>query len=214
MKTVLVCAAHGDDEILGVGGSIARYSNAGCFVCVCIATKPWEPDWTKSYIKNKELEIIKAHQVLDVKKTEFFGLKTVLLDTTPFKHLCDAFIHLVRKYEPDIMYIPHRGDLNLDHRIVHDACLVAARPRQDVPIPKLLAYETLTETEWGTAPFVPNYYVNISDTIETKLKAMKAYASELKPPRTIENIKAAAKKRGAEVNVKFAEAFLLIREVT
>jgi LmbE family N-acetylglucosaminyl deacetylase len=81
-----------------------------------------------------------------------------------------------------------------------------------------LSYETLSETEWGQSiePFIPNVYVDISETFVTKIEAMKAYESELKQyphPRSLEIVEALAKKRGSEVGVKFAEAFMLIREL-
>ena len=83
---------------------------------------------------------------------------------------------------------------------------------------KILSYETLSVTEWGSTidPFIPNSYVDISETFNNKIEAMKAYSSELKPyphPRSLEIIEALAKKRGSEIYVNFAEAFLLIREI-
>ena len=139
------------------------------------------------------------------------------MDTIPQKELNEAISKVVNEVNPDILYIPHKGDLNKDHRLVFESCLVATRPANH-KIERILSYETLSETEWGQSiePFTPNVYIDISDTIKTKIEAMKAYKSELKwypHPRSLEIIEALAKKRGSEVGVKFAEAFMLIREI-
>lgn len=119
--------------------------------------------------------------------------------------------------QPDIVYLPHRGDLNKDHRLVFEAALVALRP-VGRKIKKILSYEVLSESEWGQSiePFLPNIYVDISETFKKKITAMKAYKSELKQPphpRSLEVIEVLAKKRGSEIKVGLAEAFMLIREV-
>jgi LmbE family N-acetylglucosaminyl deacetylase len=116
------------------------------------------------------------------------------------------------------LFIPHRGDLIKDHRLVFEAALVASRPIVVNSIKKILSYETLSETERGMIlnPFVPNVYEDISDVFRIKIEAMKAYKSELKNfphPRSLEIIEALAKKRGSEAGLEFAEAFMLIREI-
>ena len=142
---------------------------------------------------------------------------TVKLDTIPQKELNEAISKVVNEVNPDILYIPHKGDLNKDHRLVFESCLVATRPANH-KVKRILSYETLSETEWGQSiePFIPNVYIDISETFEAKIEAMKAYESELKQyphPRSLEIVEALAKKRGSEVGVKAAEAFILIREI-
>jgi len=124
---------------------------------------------------------------------------------------------VINAVSPRIVYIPHKGDLNRDHRLVFEAALVAMRPAEH-RIERILSYETLSETEWGQPlqPFVPNVYVDVSRTFKIKLEAMQAYESELKRyphPRSLEIVETLAKKRGSEVRLEFAEAFMLVREI-
>jgi LmbE family N-acetylglucosaminyl deacetylase len=124
----------------------------------------------------------------------------------------------VTEVKPEIIYMPHKGDLNKDHRLVFEATLVAARPVGDHKIKRILSYETLSSTEWGYPidAFVPNVYVDISSTFSMKTKAVEAYKSQLMPyphARSLPVVDALARKRGSEIGVTFAEAFLLIREI-
>jgi len=214
---ILVVAPHPDDEVLGCGGTIAKHVAKGDDVHLCIVSKGYTPDWSEEFLKNRPKEIDNVKDILGIKEVHFLNFPAVKLDTIPQKTLNDSISSVFNKVMPDILYIPHIGDLNKDHRLVFESCLVAARPIKH-KIKKILSYETLSETEWGVPSnqFVPNVYINISDTIEKKKEAMKAYESELKQypqPRSLEIIDALAKKRGSESGVKFAESFILIREI-
>jgi LmbE family N-acetylglucosaminyl deacetylase len=215
---VLVIAAHPDDEVIGCGGTIAKHTKAGEQVSLCIMTKGYTPDWSREYLKNREKEIQKVKAVLGIGKIFRLGYPTAKLDTVPQKELNDSILRIVNEVKPDIVYIPHKGDLNKDHRLVFEASLVATRPVNS-SVKRILSYETLSVTEWGQAiePFVPNVYIDISETIGIKLKASKVYEGEIKKyphPRSLEIIEALAKKRGSEACVKLAEAFVLIRELS
>ena len=214
---VLVITPHPDDEVLGCGGTISKHSNQGDEVYNCIITKAYISDWSEEFIENRKKEIEKANKILGVKNTYFLDYPTVKLDTIPQKKLNEAIYKVVDEVKPDVVYIPHKGDLNKDHRLIFESSLVATRPVNH-KVKRILSYETLSETEWGwpIEPFVPNVYVDVSGTFEKKIEAMKAYESELKQcphPRSLEIIEVLAKKRGSEVGIKFAEAFILIREV-
>ena len=153
---------------------------------------------------------------MGIKKSYSLGYPTVKLDTIPQKEINKSIYKIMNEVEPDIVYIPHKGDLNKDHRLVFESSLVATRPPTTVK--RILSYEVLSETEWGSPlePFTPNLYEDISKTFCKKLLAMKEFASELKEyphPRSLESIEVLAKKRGSEICVNYAESFLLIREV-
>jgi len=217
MKRILVFVPHPDDEVLGCGGTIAKHTKSGDEVYLCIVTKAYTPDWSEEFMKNRPKEVEKANKILGIEKTYFLDYPTVKLDTIPQKELNESISKVVNEVDPDIVYIPHKGDLNKDHRLVFEASLVATRPA-NYKVKRILSYETLSETEWGQPiePFIPNVYVDISETFVTKIEAMKAYESELKQyphPRSLEIVEALAKKRGSEVGVKFAEAFILVREL-
>jgi LmbE family N-acetylglucosaminyl deacetylase len=214
---ILIIAPHPDDEVLGCGGTIANHTKRRDEVHLCIVTKGYTPDWSKEFLKNRPKEVEKANKILGIKKTYFLDYPTVKLDTIPQKELNESISNVVNEVDPDIVYIPHKGDLNKDHRLVFETSLVVTRPGNH-KIKRILSYETLSETEWGQPiePFIPNVYVDISETFVTKIEAMNAYESELKQyphPRSLEIIEALAKKRGSEVGVKFAEAFMLVREL-
>lgn len=214
-QRILVLAPHGDDEVLGCGGVIAKYANLGAQIAVCIITEPYESEWTAEYVRRRPKEIAKAHRALGVKKTFMLGLPTVKLDTIGQKEINDKLADVVRRFRPEVIYIPHAGDLNRDHRIVHEAALVCARPVKGNAIRAVYAYETLSETEWGTVPFIPSVYEDVRRNMNAKLSAMRAYGSEIKPfphPRSLEAIEALAKKRGAESGYERAEAFMLLRQ--
>jgi len=218
---VLVIAPHPDDEVLGCGGTLAKHAKIGDDVYLCIVTRAYTPDWSEKFIKNREKEVSKVNKILGIKKTYFLDFPTVKLDTVPQKELNDAISKVVNKVGPDTVYIPHRGDVNKDHRIVFETAMVALRPKPGSTAKRVLSYETLSETEWAVPSkedaFIPNVHVDISDTLKTKLSAMSAYKSELKGyphPRSIGGISSLAKKRGTEVGLKAAEAFMLMREVS
>ena len=178
---ILVIAPHPDDEVLGCGGTIAKAASQGDDVFLCVVTKAYTPDWSEEFIKNRPKEVKKSNEVLGLKKTYFLDYPTAKLDTIPHKELNDSLTKVVNDVKPDIVYIPHKGDLNKDHRLVFGAALVALRPGQH-SVKKILSYEVLSETEWGQEleSFVPNTYENISDFFDKKIEAMKAYPSELK----------------------------------
>lgn len=214
---ILVIAPHPDDEVLGCGGTIKKYTSQGDEVFLGIATKAYAPDWSEDFIRNRKKEIAGANKALGIKKTFFLDLPTVKLDTIPQKELNFKISEIISRVAPDILFIPHIGDLNRDHRLVFEASLVAARPGENEnKIKKILTYETLSETDWGLKQFAPNAYVDITKNLNDKLKAMACYKSELRQyphPRSLEGISILAKKRGMEAGLEAAEAFEIIREI-
>ena len=215
---ILVIAPHPDDEVLGCGGTIAKYAKKGDNVSVCFVTKAYTPDWSEEYITNRTVEIKDAHNVLGVEKSYELDFPTGKLDTIPQKTLNDALEKVILEVNPEVVYIPHGGDLHMDHTLVYQAALVATRPHAN-EINTILCYETVSETEWGANEnlFKANVYEDINEFTDTKLKAMEAYRSELKDsphPRSLKVLSALAVKRGSEAGLKSAEAFMLIREVS
>lgn len=215
---ILVIAPHPDDEVLGCGGSIASHVKKGDDVFLCIVTRAYTPDWSEEFLKNRPKEIKKANKILGIKKTYFLNFPSVKLDTISQKDLIEHISKCIDEIAPRLVFIPHRGDLNKDHRLIFEASLVSMRPINNNTVKKILSYETLSQSSWGQViePFVPHFYIDISETFKEKIRAMEAYGSELKQyphPRSLEAIEALAKKRGSEIGVKFAEAFALIREL-
>lgn len=220
MKKILVIAPHPDDEVLGCGGTIKKHVAAGDEVFVCVVTKSYTPDFAADFVAIEMEEFAAATKSLGVKETVKLDLPAVKLDVAVGqKKINDLLFELIKKIQPEILYIPFYGDINQDHRWISQAALVAARPKPGACVKKVLAYEVLSETEWGppvTPSFIPNLYIDISETLPEKRKAMECYQSQLFPfphPRSLEGIEILAKKRGMEVGLHAAEAFMLLREI-
>lgn len=217
-KKILVFAPHPDDEILGVGGTIAKRIKDGDEVYVCIITKGYPPlffDCTQTQ-KNS----INCHTFLGIKKTLFLNFPAVGLESVKRYELNGKILDVIKSITPDEVYIPHIGDMQKDHQITVDACMVALRPKYFPQVKRIYSYETLSETDWNipsvTNAFIPNVFVNIEDTIEIKKKALTFYAdqiNEFPDARSVGAIDALARYRGALMHWKAAEAFMLIRDL-
>jgi len=210
---ILVFAAHPDDEVLGVGGTICLHERNGDDIFVCVATRPYRPEWSSRYIKEKKKVQKEVDRFLGIRKRIFLNLPTVKLNTVPHGELNKRIVDVMQKVNPDVVYTPHGGDLNYDHTLVFRATLVASRPPNKA---RVLCYETLSETEWGLGQFNPTIWHDISDVVEKKIEAFKIYKTEVKKfphPRSPEGIRILAQKRGSEICTEYAEAFQLIREI-
>lgn len=217
---VLVIAPHADDEILGCGGVIARHIALGDHVEVvvmCRAQPDVAPPELVAHIKE---EAYQAHAVLGIHQSHFWEFPAARLDTISRRELVEALSKLISQLQPELVYLPHHGDLHADHQAVYLAGLVAARPINHCPVRRLLSYETLSETEWASPTaenaFVPTVFVDISDYLPVKLKAMACYATQLKDPpypRSLLSIEALAHYRGGTCGLLAAEAFMLVREI-
>ena len=212
-KTALVFSPHNDDETLGAGGTILKLAKSGYNVVVCEVTSG------KSF-SIIQPEAINAHRILGVSKTIFLELPTCQLEGLPKIQLNEEFYKVVSAYQPEIVFIPHYGDMHLDHRWVAEGAMVAVRPLVAPYIKKVLSYETLSETEWNTPSvnnaFIPNVWVDISEELDGKISAMECYQSQLRAfphPRSLDAIRALARYRGSTVGVQAAEAFMLVRGI-
>jgi LmbE family N-acetylglucosaminyl deacetylase len=217
---VLVIATHADDEVLGCGGVIARHVAKGDDVHIVVVTTGDPAVFTAETMKCIRAELYAAHAVLCAKNVHFLDFPAPKLDVIPGHILADAIRNTSRELTPDVIYFPHRGDIHADHKAVFWATLVASRPSEGYAPPRLLCYETLSETEWaaptGEDMFIPTVYIDISEFLVQKLEAMKCYASQLKAEphsRSLQAIEAQARLRGAHVGLAAAEAFMLVREI-
>jgi LmbE family N-acetylglucosaminyl deacetylase len=217
---VLVIAPHPDDEVLGCGGTIARHTAHGDEVQVAVVSRGAAEMYSLAEEEQVRHELADAHTILGVTAVHFLDFPAPKLDTIPGYQLADAIRQVIKSFHPNIVYLPHRGDIHADHQAVFQATLVAARPINHCPVQKLLCYETLSETEWsppfGNDAFIPTVFVDITNYLELKLKAMACYQAELKQaphPRSLEVIESLARFRGATVNLLAAESFMLMREI-
>ena len=213
---ILVFAPHNDDEVLGVGGTMAKYARQGHDVYVCEVTA-----WLEQMECTKALQrtAVKAHDILGVRDTIFLDLPVVHLKETATHVKNKIFSDVVKQIKPDIAFVPHVGDMHVDHGETTLAAMVALRPIENPQLKAIYTYETLSETEWNipsvTNAFLPTVWSDITDTFELKLQAMSCFDTQLKEfphPRSLGAIEALAELRGSTIGVRRAEAFSLIRE--
>lgn len=219
---ILVIAPHADDEVIGCGATMAKAISNGDEVYVIIATNAniGAPElFDKKDIENVRQEALDAHKHLGVKKTFFLDFPAPSLNAFPEYKISIELSKIISDLKPNILYIPHPGDLHQDHKAIYRASLVAARPQGDYSIKEIYCYETLSETEWAPyqeKSFIPNVFNDTSDYFEKKIEAMRFFKSQIKEfphTRSIETFEALAKFRGATVGVKRAESFILERKI-
>jgi LmbE family N-acetylglucosaminyl deacetylase len=225
MRT-LVIAAHPDDEVLGCGGTIARLAREGAAVRVIILSDGESSRWpTPGDVPGDVVEIRrqaarKAAVVLGVEAPIMFDYPDNRFDTVPLLEITKTIESAIREFRPDTVFTHHSGDMNVDHRLTAEAVMTATRPAPESSVERVYSFEVLSSTHVAAGhfgrPFLPNVMVEISDTIEVKLEAMKCYERELHPfphPRSLESIRSLASMRGTVCAVAAAEAFVLVREI-
>jgi len=220
MKNILVLAPHPDDEVLGAGGILKKYSDSGVNGYVLVVTRGNPKYYPEEKIINVRQEARNAHSILGVKETVFLEFNAPDLDMTPKSEISKSIAEHILKWGITDLYVPHNGDIHIDHRVVFEAAMVAARPKGNYTIKRIFAYETLSETEWahpfGHYAFVPTHFTNITETFEFKVKALECFKSQMRDfpdNRSIECVESLAKFRGATVGLHRAEAFMLIRSI-
>lgn len=223
MNKILIIAPHCDDEILGCGGTMAKLAQNGHEVFVAIVTNGHlgAPElFSAEGTKKVRSEALQSHKILGVKETFFLDFPAPRLDTIPSYQLSLAISKIIKDKEIGVLYIPHRGDIHKDHRITYEAALVAARPINGCSVKKILAYETLSETEWappfGDDAFIPTVFESIEGFLDKKLEAFSCFSTQIKEfphPRSLKNIEILSNFRGATVGKNNVEAFMLIREI-
>jgi N-acetylglucosamine malate deacetylase 1 len=222
--TILILAPHADDEVLGMGGSIARWSREGKKIVLAVLTGHGEekhPIWPESIWEAIRSECYVAAEILGISEIIFKNLPAACLDMTPAWKINKIIAELLSEVKPSEIFIPFEFDLHKDHAAVAYGLYVAARPylKSSQCIKRVLAYETLSETNLAppflTPAFQPNVFVSIEETLSLKLEAMSAYQTQLQAdglPRSIASLRALATLRGAHIGSEAAEGFVLLGE--
>lgn len=226
-QRVLVFAAHPDDEVLGCGGTIVRHADAGDQVELLIVaegatSRQQQRDRSQARVDLLALALAaqRAASILGATGVELLDLPDNRLDSLDRLDLIKQIEERIERHQPQVVYVHHAGDVNVDHRRLHEAVVTACRPTPGHPVRRLLSYEVASSTEWqppGSAPaFQPNWFVDISAQWPRKREALAAYASEMRPwphARSIEAVEHLARWRGAQVGVEVAEVFCLLRQL-
>jgi len=220
MKKILVIASHPDDEVLGCGATIAKLNKIGYKVFVLILSKGKNSRdlVTKDDFKILNQEIQKSSKILGIKKLINLDFPDNKFDSVPLIEIIKAIELIKKEIEPDVIFTHHFGDINIDHQITYKAVITATRPMSNETVKEIYSFEVPSSTEWGGFDknnyFIPNVFVDVSETIDTKINAMAQYKSELRKyphPRSLEYLKDLAKINGAKVGIKYSENFYLVR---
>jgi len=221
MKDILVVAPHPDDETFGCGGTLLRHKAEGDKIHWLIATRMDDSiGFTRKQIEDREVQLNHVAEKYAFDSVNKLGFITTQLDELPMGDLVGRISSVVKKIQPEIVYVPYRGDVHTDHKVVFDAVVSCTKWFRYPSIKRILAYETLSETDFGINPdangFRPNVFVDIGDQFQGKLAIMDIYGTEMGEfpfPRSIQAVEALAALRGVAAGSSAAEAFMLLKEI-
>ncbi len=221
MMTILVVSPHPDDETLGCGGTILKHKSAGDDIYWLVMTNiTKEMGYDEKRVKKRQEEIDKVAREYRFEKIYRLNYPATRLDTIPLSEMIEKAGNVIREIKPEVLYIPNRNDVHSDHKITFDVLISSTKSFRNSFIKKVLIYETISETEFASPlnsnVFFPNSFSDITKYLDKKIFIMKIYNGELGEhpfPRSIENIKALATFRGATAGVKYAEAFMTLKEI-
>lgn len=221
MNSILIVAAHPDDEVLGCGGTIARHISHGDKVIIHFMTDGVS---ARGYDNKEEVRFRKKSALIalnelgvDAANVTFSNFPDNQMDIVPLIKVAKSIEELLIKFKPRVVYTHFSDDLNVDHRITHQAVMTACRPQSHSSVKEIYCYEVMSSTEWNSYnqnKFNPNQYINISNFWSKKLAALNAYSQEMRAfphSRSLEAIEALAIWRGASVGLNKAEAFQIER---
>jgi LmbE family N-acetylglucosaminyl deacetylase len=221
INIVLAVVAHADDEALGCAGTLHRHVLRGDVVHLLVMTdgvgarKPT----TSSFQYERASALEKSAAILGITSVTQLALPDNALDTVPLLDVIKEIEYVISRIQPTVIYTHHVGDLNVDHEIVCRAVMTACRPIPSFSVCEIYSFEVLSSTEWSLPnhnPFTPNVYIDVTNTIENKIRSLQAYQAEMRDvphSRSVENAINLAKFRGNSVGISYAEAFVLLRRL-
>ncbi len=225
MKRVLVIAAHPDDEVLGIGGTVAKFSAEGMECHLLIVTDGSSSQYRNSnhlheIIEAKKVETKGCADMLGFKSIHYGELPDMKLDKTPHIVINQVIEKVINEVKPDIVFTHFWGDVNRDHQEVYRSTLVAVRPVMGQVVREVYCYKVPSSTEWtpnkDDTMFMPNYFVDIEKYAEQKYKAFACYSTELREyphPRSVQYLREIDKAAGLKVGLLAAEEFVLLRKL-
>ena len=230
---ILVLAAHPDDEVLGMGGTIKKLSKKGNDIKIIfmstgilsrrkietkVSKQVFTKDWMKknaNKIKNLRDDAKKAGKILGVNEIEFMDFPDNEMDMVSTLMITKSIENSIKDFKPNVIYTTPQNDVNVDHQKVFASTLVATRPYKNSILQEVISYEIPSSTEWFfPSQFSPNIFVDISKEFTSKIKAIKAYKTEIREfphPRSIEALEVITKRWGSVSGFNYAEAFRLVR---
>ena len=221
-KTILIVAAHPDDEVLGCFGTVAKLIKQGysAYTLILSGGKTSRGEVEQSEIDNLRDEMLKANKIIGIKEVFQADFPDNAFDSVALLKIVKKIEEIKNKIKPDIIFTHHIGDMNIDHQLTHKAVLTATRPMADECVKTIYSMEVPSSTEWNSfsreSAFVANVFVDITETIDKKIEAMSYYKSELREyphPRSLRFIKELAGLNGIKAGINSSENFMLIRNI-
>ncbi len=220
-KTILVVAAHTDDEAIGCGGTIARHVAEGdevyaVFMADGVSSRS-QAD--ANNLSQRQSAAEKAREILGIRENIYLGFPDNCMDSVHLIEVVKSLEPIINSLKPHTIYTHHHGDLNIDHRITHQAVMTACRPMPGSSVREIYAFEILSSTDWANPimdPFLPNCYVDIGAYLPIKMQALHAYSDEMRMEphsRSLKHIEYLAGHRGFTVGMQSAEAFSLVIKI-
>jgi len=221
MNKVLVVALHPDDETLGCGGTLLKHKANGDEIHWLICTEIKEKDgFSTARVQSRSLEINKVIEMYGFNTVQRLGLSTMKVDEYSMSELISRVSTVINDIQPSILYLPFKGDVHSDHRVMFNAVYSCTKSFRYPFIKNIYMMETLSETDFALSTkedsFIPNVFVNVSSHLDKKLEIMKVFESEIGEhpfPRSLRNIEALATLRGATCGCEYAESFMLLKEI-
>ena len=217
-KKIVVITPHPDDEVLGLGATISRFAAMNIEVSILIVSGHLPPLYDQKLFDISKIEAEKAFKIMNVSNWEFLEIPATTVHQVPVAELNGKIKNFLKLHNPDWVFIPF-PDRHIDHRTIFDSSVVSCRPTNKNFPKVVLAYETLSETHWnvpGIEPtFVPDLFVDTSNYMKQKEKALNSYQSQIdgNQSRSVEACMALAKFRGSQNGCDYAEAFKVVRIV-
>jgi len=219
-KKVLVVAAHPDDEALGCGASMARHAASGDRVYACYMTGGvGARSGSSADSERRRVAAVKAGQILGVTKQFFFDYPDNGMDTVSLLEIVRTIEQVVEEVQPETIYTHFQYDLNIDHRLTHQAVVTACRPQPGQPVKEIMCFEILSSTDWQGScdpAFRATVINDVTQYFQHKTDALRCYGDEMREfphSRSFKSVEALAVMRGASYGLEKAEAFQLVRHI-
>jgi N-acetylglucosamine malate deacetylase 1 len=226
IMNVLVVVAHPDDEIFGCGATTRKLADEGHHVFSVVLCGEAEARYQRPELHELQTIAENARQMVGIHETINYSFKNIEFNTVPHLEMVRAIEAAIVKFSPEWVFTHHPGDLNIDHRVCFETTAAAITLPQRLSsslspthIKRVATFEVPSSTDWApplAQAFRPNSFVDVSATLDRKIEALESFRGALKPhphSRSRENVRNIAAVRGAQINVEFAEAFCIIRDV-
>lgn len=221
MSVILCISPHPDDETLGCGATLLKHRDRGDIIYWLILTNALVTEgFSADFVESRQQEINLVAGIYGFKRVFKLNLPTTKLDVIPKAELVNQIFEVVEKIKPQELYLPFDNDIHSDHRVSADVSISAVKSFRCPFVKKILMTEIISETEFAPAGlhsrFIPNSFSDVTNYLEKKIKIMRIYKGEMANhpfPRSVKNIKALATFRGSIAGVRYAEAFMIVKEI-